>query len=72
MVLTAGTPAATAASLLWCGAPCPLSMTDSASGVTGPRTYAESMATAPVLRENNEREMVSRAVAHADVELSPA
>ena len=70
IVLTlAGTPAATAACLLWCGSPCPTSMAQSASSVTGPRTCAESMVTAPVVREDSQRERAGRAIAHVDVAL---
>ena len=73
IVLTlAGTPAATAACLLWCGSPCPTSMAQSANSVTGPRTCAESMATAPVLREDSQRERAGRAIAHVDVALPHA
>ena len=72
IVLTlAGTPAATAACLLWCGSPCPTSMAES-NGVTGPRTCAESIATAPVLREDSQREKAGRSVAHADIDFNHA
>jgi hypothetical protein len=67
IVLTlAGTPAATAACLLWCGSPCPTSMPQSSGGVTSPRTCAESLVTAPVLREDSQRERAGRAMTHVD------
>jgi hypothetical protein len=68
IVLTlAGTPAATAACLLWCGSPCPTSM-HQAAGVTGPSTCAEALVTAPVLREDSQRERAGRATTHVHVE----
>ena len=73
IVLTlAGTPAATAACLLWCGSPCPTSMSQSTSGVTGPQTCAESLVIPPVLREDSQREKAGRAVAHTDIEFNHA
>lgn len=73
IVLTlAGTPVATAACLLWCGSPCPTSMAQSANSVTGSRTCAESMVTAPIVREDSQREKTGGAAAHADVEFSHA
>ena len=74
IVLTlAGTPAATAACLLWCGTPCPTSTTESASGVvTNPRTCAQSIVIAPVLREDDQRGKTRRALAHSDLAFSHA
>jgi hypothetical protein len=47
-------------------------MPQSASGVTGPRTCAESIVTAPVLREDSQREREGRTIAHVDVALPHA
>ncbi len=68
IVLTlAGTPAATAACILWCGSPCPTSMPPSAGGATAPRTCAESLVTAPILREDSQRERATHVHAeHAE------
>ena len=60
----AGTPAATAACIVWCSSPCPASMPNSATGVTGPRTCADTLVTAPVLREDNRRDGSTRTVTH--------
>ena len=74
MVLTlAGTPAATAVCLLWCASPCPTSTNESASGVvTIPRTCTDAIVIAPVLREDDQRAKIGRALAHADLDFSHA
>lgn len=60
----AGTPAATAACIVWCSSPCPASMPNATTSVTAGRTCAETLVTAPVLREDNRREGSARTVTH--------
>ena len=73
IVLTlAGTPAATAACIVWCSSPCPASMPNASTGVTGPRSCAETLVTAPVLREDNRREGSMRTATHVAVDVPPA
>src|SRR5581483_334763 len=60
----AGTPVAMAACIVWCSSPCPTSMPNSATGVTAPRTCADTLVTGPGLREDSLREASTHPVTH--------
>ena len=64
IVLTfAGTPAATAVCLVWCGSLCPpMPARDEAGISTGQRDCAELLVIAPVLREDTRREAPSSSI----------
>lgn len=66
VVLTlAGTPAATAACLVWCGSPCPQAgPQDRATISTGHDTCEELLVAAPSLREDTRRERQGHSAAH--------
>ena len=58
VVLTlAGTPAATAACLVWCGSPCSSNTADDSAVLTNQNSCDEQLLTAPGLREDSSERM---------------
>jgi hypothetical protein len=67
-----GTPAATAVCLIWCGTPCPTTMSQSVSVTGATDNCATRLVMEPTLREETHRNSASLVAYHTFLEVSSA